>query len=100
MYYLEARNIVKQYASHKALDNVTIQVPENSIYGLLGPNGAGKTTLTKLILRLYDPQNGEILYNGINLKEYSIDELRKRTVSVFQDYRIFAGTIAENVVAG
>ena len=49
MYYLEAKNIVKQYASHKALDNVTVQVPQNHIYGLLGPNGAGKTTLIRII---------------------------------------------------
>ena len=45
MYYLEANHIVKQYASHRALDNVTVHVPENGIYGLLGPNGAGKTTI-------------------------------------------------------
>lgn len=49
MYYLEANHIVKQYASHRALDNVTVHVPENGIYGLLGPNGAGKTTLIRII---------------------------------------------------
>lgn len=64
MYYLEARNIVKQYASHKALDNVTIQVPENSIYGLLGPNGAGKTTLIRIINHITGPDSGEVYING------------------------------------
>jgi len=83
-----------------ALDNVSMEIKKGEKVAIVGYNGAGKTTLTKLMLRLYDPQNGEILYNGINLNEFSIDELRKRTVSVFQDYRIFAGTIAENVVAG
>lgn len=64
MYYLEARNIVKQYASHKALDDVTIQVPENSIYGLLGPNGAGKTTLIRIINHITGPDSGEVYING------------------------------------
>ena len=64
MYYLEAKNIVKQYASHKALDDVTIQVPENSIYGLLGPNGAGKTTLIRIINHITGPDSGEVYING------------------------------------
>ena len=64
MYYLEANNIVKQYASHKALDNVTVHVPENCIYGLLGPNGAGKTTLIRIINHITGPDSGEVLING------------------------------------
>ena len=55
MYYLEANHIVKQYASHRALDNVTVHVPENGIYGLLGPNGAGKTTLIRIINQITAP---------------------------------------------
>jgi len=49
MITLEARNITKSYASHTALDDVSIEVPEQSIFGLLGPNGAGKTTLIRII---------------------------------------------------
>lgn len=64
MFYLEARNIVKQYASHRALDNVTVQVPENHIYGLLGPNGAGKTTLIRIINHITGPDSGEVYING------------------------------------
>lgn len=64
MYYLEAKNIVKQYASHKALDDVTVQVPENRIYGLLGPNGAGKTTLIRIINHITGPDSGEVYLNG------------------------------------
>ena len=64
MYYLEARNIVKQYASHKALDDVTVRVPENHIYGLLGPNGAGKTTLIRIINHITGPDSGEVYING------------------------------------
>lgn len=64
MYYLEARNIVKQYAEHRALDNVSIQVPPNCIYGLLGPNGAGKTTLIRIINHITGPDSGEVFING------------------------------------
>ena len=62
-------------------------------------NGAGKTTLVKLLMRLYDPTEGEILYNGVNIKEYDLDAYRACIGAVFQDYKIFASTIAENVLA-
>ena len=65
---------------------------------IVGYNGAGKTTLTKLLMRLYDPTEGEILYNGRSLREYDIPSLRSRIGTVFQDYKIFASTIAENVL--
>ena len=64
MNYLEANHIVKQYANHKALDDVTVHVPENSIYGLLGPNGAGKTTLIRIINQITGPDSGEVLIDG------------------------------------
>ncbi len=64
MYYLEALNIVKQYANHCALDGVTIQVPEQGIYGLLGPNGAGKTTLIRIINQITAPDEGRVLIKG------------------------------------
>jgi ABC-type cobalamin/Fe3+-siderophores transport system ATPase subunit len=75
MYYLEARNIVKQYASHKALDNVTIQVPENSIYGLLGPNGAGKTTLIRIINHITGPDSGEVYLDGRLSKPSDVENI-------------------------
>lgn len=68
MLYLETRDVVKQYADHRALDGVSIQVPENSIYGLLGPNGAGKTTLIRIINQITAPDSGEVLLNGNPLK--------------------------------
>lgn len=58
MYYLEALDIIKQYENHRALDGVTVQVPENCIYGLLGPNGAGKTTLIRIINQITAPDSG------------------------------------------
>ena len=77
--------------------NLTIKKGEK--VAIVGYNGAGKTTLTKLLMRLYDPTEGEILYNGRNLKEYDIPSLRSRIGAVFQDYKIFAATIAENVLS-
>lgn len=64
MIYLEARNIIKQYAGHRALNDVSIKVPHGKIYGLLGPNGAGKTTLIRIINRITAPDSGEVFLNG------------------------------------
>lgn len=68
MFYLETQNVVKQYAGHRALDGVSIQVPGNGIYGLLGPNGAGKTTMIRIINQITAPDSGEVLLNGSPLK--------------------------------
>lgn len=64
---LSIRNIVKQYANHRALDNVSIEVEKGSIFGLLGPNGAGKTSLIRIINQITGPDQGEILLNGEKL---------------------------------
>ena len=63
-YLLKAVNISKQYANHKALNDVDINVPEQRIYGLLGPNGAGKTTLIRIINQIIAPDSGTILFHG------------------------------------
>jgi len=68
MILLETQNIEKKFANHLALDDVSISIPENSIYGLLGPNGAGKTTLIRIINRITAPDKGEVLLNGRPLK--------------------------------
>jgi ABC-2 type transport system ATP-binding protein len=62
--FLQANNVVKQFASQLALDRVSITVPEGSIFGLLGPNGAGKTTLIRIINQITAPDEGEILFRG------------------------------------
>lgn len=64
MIYLEAKNVIKQYAGHRALNDVSLKVPKGCIYGLLGPNGAGKTTLIRIINRITAPDSGEIFING------------------------------------
>ncbi len=63
----EAKNITKQFANHLALDNVSISVPEQCIYGLLGPNGAGKTTLIRIINQITGPDTGELFLDGKKL---------------------------------
>lgn len=63
-YLLETQDVVKQYANHRALDGVSIQVPEGKIFGLLGPNGAGKTTLIRIINRITAPDSGTVWFDG------------------------------------
>ncbi len=64
---LSVRNVVKTYANYRAIDDVSIEVPEKSIFGLLGPNGAGKTTLIRIINQITGPDSGEIFFNGEKL---------------------------------
>jgi ABC-2 type transport system ATP-binding protein len=70
--FLTANNVVKQFANHLALDKVSIDVPEGSIFGLLGPNGAGKTTLIRIITQITAPDQGEILFRG---KKMTMDDV-------------------------
>ncbi len=84
----------------RALQSVDMEIRRGERIAIVGYNGAGKTTLTKLLMRLYDPDEGEILYNGRNIKEYTLESLRNHIAAVFQDYRIFACTLAENVTGG
>jgi ABC-2 type transport system ATP-binding protein len=67
MALFEAKNVTKQYGDQLALDNVSISVPEQCIYGLLGPNGAGKTTLIRIINQITGPDTGELFLNGKKL---------------------------------
>jgi len=73
MSFLTVNNVVKQFAGHRALDGVSLEVPENSVYGLLGPNGAGKTTLIRIINCITAPDSGEVLLNG---KRLTADDVR------------------------
>ena len=64
MYFLETKDVVKQYTNHRALNKVSISVPQGRIFGLLGPNGAGKTTLIRIINRITAPDSGEVIIDG------------------------------------
>ncbi len=71
----EAKDIIKQYAQHTALNKVSIAVPEQSIFGLLGPNGAGKTTLIRIINQIIAPDSGELLLNGKKLQPADVQRI-------------------------
>lgn len=79
------------------LKNVNFTLLRNEKIALVGLNGAGKSTIVKLILRYYEPTEGEILVNRINLKEYDIKAYRKHFSVMFQDYANYAFTIRENI---
>ncbi len=97
---LEFRNISFRYpsADRDALENISFTINKGETFALVGVNGAGKSTLVKLLLRFYDVTEGEILYNGINIKEYDLNKYRSIFGAVFQDYKNFAISVYENVV--
>lgn len=97
---LEFKNVSFRYPSAKknSIENVSFKIEKGETVALVGINGAGKSTLVKLILRFYDVCDGEILYNGINIKEYKVDSLRSAFATVFQDYKNFAISVFENVM--
>lgn len=96
---LEIKNISFGYNEEDGyiLKNISLTIHPNEKAALVGYNGAGKTTLIKLIMRLYDPCEGEILYDGINIKDYDLNEYREAIGAIFQDFKIFAATVEENV---
>ncbi len=72
---LEIKNIVKQYSTHKALDDVSMTIEKGKIFGLLGPNGAGKTSLIRIITQITAPDSGEVLFNGKRLSSEHISQI-------------------------
>ena len=87
-----------QTASQKAIDNISFDVKVGETIAFVGPSGSGKSTLMKLLVGLYRPQDGRILYNGLDETEIHFDDLRKQIGFVTQDTNLFSGTIRENLV--
>ena len=71
---LTVEHVTKRYAAHTALDDVSLAIPEGSVYGLLGPNGAGKTTLIRIINRITAPDSGRVLFDG---REIAPEDVRR-----------------------
>ncbi len=96
---IEFRNVGFKYprADKWVLRNINITIRQGEHLSVVGLNGAGKTTFIKLLCRLYDVTEGEILIDGINIKEYSDDEYRKLFAVVFQDFSLFAFSLRENI---
>ncbi|MGN0524932.1 ABC transporter ATP-binding protein [Eubacterium sp.] len=97
---LEFKNVSFRYPSAKSnsIENVSFKLTKGETLAVVGINGAGKSTLLKLMLRFYDVTEGEILYNGINIKEYDLNSYRNAFATVFQDYKNFAVSVYENVM--
>ena len=97
---LELRNVSFQYSENepKILRNVSMTAKAGEKIVLVGHNGAGKTTLAKLIMRLYDPTEGQILLDGIDIREYDLPDYRAKIGVAFQDFQIFSLSAAENVI--
>ncbi|MEG2382927.1 MAG: ABC transporter ATP-binding protein [Oscillospiraceae bacterium] len=80
-----------------ALHNISIDIDAGQTVAVVGKSGSGKSTLVNLLFRFYDPQEGEILLNGIGLKNFGIEYLRSSIAVVFQDTFLFRGSVAENI---
>lgn len=95
---IEFRNVSFRYGEGSyVLKNINLHITPQEKLAIVGENGAGKSTFVKLLCRLYDPTEGEILLNGTNIKEFAYDSYMKMLAAVFQDYRLFAFTIKENL---
>ena len=99
---IEFRNVSFRYPGSESyvLRNVSTTLRAGRKQALVGANGAGKTTFVKLLCRLYDPTEGQILLNGTDIREYDYDEYLRLFSFVFQDFKLFAFGLGENIAAG
>ena len=97
---IEFRDVSFTYPGAKkpSLEHVSLRIDGSQTVAVVGKNGAGKSTFVKLLLRFYDPTEGKILINGVDLREYDLGSYRERIGTVFQDYKVFALSVNENVL--
>ena len=102
IYSIETRHLSFKYPNspHYILYDVNLRLEKGRKTVIIGENGSGKTTLMKLIMGFYSDYDGEILINGLNLREYNKDALFKKIATLFQDYCKYEGTIRENIAFG
>lgn len=98
---IEFKNVSFKYpgAENYALQNVNLKIKNGEHLAVVGRNGSGKTTFIKLMCRLYDVTDGEILINGVNIKDYTKDSIIKLYSVVFQDFKIFSVSLKDNICA-
>lgn len=98
--HLTLKNVSFTYegSDKPVLKNISIDLKPKTKIAFVGHNGAGKSTLVKLLMRLYDVTDGEILLDGVNIKDYKLTEYRRKFGTIFQDFKIFATTVTENVL--
>lgn len=97
---LEFKNISFAYATRSVFKNLSLKVEANTSVAFVGPSGGGKTTLVSLIPRFYEINSGEILINGMNIRNMSLSDLRSHIALVTQEPLLFTGTIRENIIMG
>lgn len=98
---IEFKNVNFEYVENTpVLKNISFKVPVGSNIALVGNSGGGKTTLVNLLPRFYDPVSGQILIDGIDIKDYTLKSLRDQISVVFQDNFLFCGTIRQNILFG
>jgi ATP-binding cassette subfamily B protein len=98
----EFKNVSFHYPGNPrlVLNNVSFKLEPSARIALVGENGQGKTTIVKLLTRLYDPTAGQILLDGVDLREYDLDDLRKEIGVIFQDFTRYEMTASENIAVG
>ncbi len=94
---IELKNVSFSYDKKKIIDNVSLKIKENTKVAFVGPSGSGKTTICHLMARFWDVQEGEVLLDGRNVKDYSIDSLMSNFTFVFQNVYLFNDTILNNL---
>ncbi len=97
---LSFEHVSFSYKSEKTIKDLSFTIRNGESIALVGHNGAGKTTIIKLLLRLYDPTEGIIRMNGIDIKEYNLEAYRGLFATAFQDFKLFGMTVKENVLMG
>ncbi|MBP5744740.1 MAG: ABC transporter ATP-binding protein, partial [Lachnospiraceae bacterium] len=97
---LDLKNVSFKYPNtgEYTLKDISISIKPGEKIAIVGENGAGKTTFVKLLMRLYDVTDGSIVYDGHDIREYDIGKYRKKISAVFQDYNIYATSLAQNVL--
>jgi len=98
----EFKNVSFHYPGNPrlVLNNVSFKLEPSARIALVGENGQGKTTIVKLLTRLYDPTAGQILLDGVDLRDYDLDDLRKEIGVIFQDFTRYEMTASENIAVG
>lgn len=98
---IEFKNVCFEYKENEpVIKDLSFKIEGDKVCALVGHNGAGKSTIIKLLFRLYDPTSGEILVNGINIKEYDLKAYRRQFSAAFQDHKVMAMSVKDNVLMG
>ncbi|WP_414657964.1 ABC transporter ATP-binding protein [Deinococcus sp. VB343] len=97
---VEFKDVSFQYGSQSVLQHLQFQVPAGQVVALVGPSGAGKTSLVNLLIRFWDVTDGQVLIDGVDVRDYALADLRRQVGSVPQETLLFSGTVAENILYG